>query len=113
MNAVATKISELVAEHDASTKTAARRQYEETYRRLRTAVSPGMTTDELRSENRQAAHNASRSIIMKRRPKDKIEYMQIRLANAKERARIRKSNEKILSSRPDLENLYQWLSKSE
>lgn len=106
------KIQHYIETTDAIAKQEARRQYEETYRRMRTTKKSIMTNDELRSQSRTAALNASKSYTMARRPCDKIEYMQIKLANAKERAAIRKSNEKFFSQRPDLEDLCEWLYKT-
>lgn len=70
----------------------ARQQYEETYSRLRKNNSISLTVEELRCENRKAAHNASKSMFAKRHNHDTVETMQIRLQTRKERARIRKQN---------------------
>lgn len=80
-----------------NTKTA-RQQYQETYSRLRKNNNISLTTEELRCKNGKAALAASKSMFAKRHNHDKIESFQLRLTNAKERARIRKQNAAIMGT---------------
>jgi hypothetical protein len=82
-----------------NSKSAARQQYEETYRRLRTAKrASGLTIEEIKSPLRHAAYAATKSMFAKTFNRDMIEGFQIRLNNAKKRNRIRQSNKKIMAT---------------